>query len=95
MVILVLFVILEGMLSAFHHDYNIKYCFVIHGLCYVEAYSLFAPFLEYFFLNHKQILNFVKSFVLAIEMTMIFILQFVNVVYHTDQFADIEKSLQL
>ena len=48
-VILVLFVILEEMLSAFHHDYDVNYGFVINGLCYVEAYSLFAPFLEYFF----------------------------------------------
>ena len=95
MVTLVLFVILEEMLSAFHHDYDVSYGFVIYGLCYVEAYSLFAPFLEVFFFYHKWILNFVKIFVSSIEMTMIFILQFVNVVYHTDQFADIEVSLQL
>ena len=48
-VTLVLFVILEEMLSAFHHDYDVSYGFVIYGLCYVEAYSLFAPFLEVFF----------------------------------------------
>ena len=37
-------------------------------------------------------LNFVKAFPTFIEM-MVFILQCVDVVYHTDLFADTEKSL--
>ena len=71
-VIVVLFEILEEILSAFHCDYYVNYGFVIYGLCYVEAYSLFAPFLEYFF-YHKWILNFVKIFVSSIEMTVWFL----------------------
>ena len=39
-------------------------------------------------------MNFVKSFFcLYWEDPMVFILQFVNVVYHVDWFMDIEKSL--
>ena len=70
------------------------------GLSYMAFVMLrhilsLPPFWRFFFFYHKWILNFVKIFVSSIEMTMIFILQFVNVVYHTDQFADIEVSLQL
>ena len=38
-------------------------------------------------------MNFVKSFSASIEMIIVFILQFVDVVYHTDQYVDVEKSL--
>ena len=33
---------------------------------------------------HKQVLNFIKGFSASIEIVMIFILQFVNVMYHID-----------
>ena len=44
--------------------------------------------------NHKWVLNFVKSFFCIYwDDHMVFILQFVILVYHTDWFADIENSL--
>ena len=43
---------------------------------------------EFFFLNHKWVLNFVETFFcIYLEDYMIFILQFVNTVYHTDWFC--------
>ena len=42
---------------------------------------------------HKRILNFIKSFFCIYWDDIVFILQFVNVVYHTDWLADTEKSL--
>ena len=51
------------------------------GLYYVEVYSLYADFLESFY--HKRGLNFVKSSLcIYLDDHMVFILQFVNVVYH-------------
>ena len=38
--ILVLFLILEEMLSAFHTEYGVTYRFVVYGLYYVEISSL-------------------------------------------------------
>ena len=50
-------------------------------------------FLESIF-NHKWMLNFIKRFSASIEMIIwFFILQFVNVVYHSDWFVDSEPSL--
>ena len=43
---------------------------------------------------HKLVLNFVRSFFCTYwNDHMVFILQFVNVVYHTDWFVDIENTL--
>ena len=58
-------------------------------LRYVPSYSCF---LESFY--HKWMLIFFKS-ILCIywDYHMVFIFQFVNVVYHIDWFADIEESL--
>ena len=54
--------------------------------------SLYAHFLESVF--HKWVLDFVKSFFCIYwDDRMVFILQFVDVVYHTDWFVDTEKSL--
>ena len=45
-------------------------------------------------LNHKWVLDFVKGFFcIYLDYHMVFILQFVNVVYHIDWFANIEESL--
>ena len=64
--------------------------FVTCGLYYVHIGSLYAYFLESFY--YKWMLNFVKSlFCIYWDDLMVFI-PFVNVVYHTDQFADIEES---
>ena len=57
---LVLFLILEEMLSGFHHWEWCLLWFVINGLYYVEVCSLSFHFLETFY--HKCVLNIVKSF---------------------------------
>ena len=54
------------------------------------AYSLYANFLKSFY--HKWMLNFIKSFFCMYwDDHMVFVLQFVNVLYNTDWFVDIEK----
>ena len=51
-------------------------------------------FWRVFFFYHKLMLNFVKGFLCIYwDNQMIFIFQFVNVVYHIDWFADIKESL--
>ena len=73
---------------------NNAYCgFVLYGLYYVEVGSLYAHFLKSFFF-HKWVLNFVKSyFCIYWDDHIVFILQFVNMVYHTDWFLYIEEFL--
>ena len=57
--------------------------FVIYGLYYVEVGSLYAYFLEGFY--HKCVLNFVESFLcIYLDDHMVFLLQFVIMVYHID-----------
>ena len=90
--ILDLFLILKEMLSAFHSWVWFICSFVICGLYYVEGWSLYAHFLERFLENHKWMLNFVKGF-FCIYWDGHMVLQFVDVVYHTDWFVHIEKSL--
>ena len=47
-----------------------------------------------FFFYHKWVLNYVKSFFCIYwDDHMVFILQFVNIVYHIDWFAYIKESL--
>ena len=59
---------------------------------YVEACSFYSCFLEGFY--HKWMLNFVKGFLCNYwDNHMVFIFQFVNVVYYIDWFADIKESL--
>ena len=54
--------------------------------------SFYACFLEGFY--HKWMLNFVKGFLCIYwENHMVFIFQFVNVVYHIDWFVNTEESL--
>ena len=45
------------------------------------------------FFYHKWVLGFLRSFSASNEMIMIFICQFLNVMYHIDWFVEIEKSL--
>ena len=46
------------------------------------------------FLNYKWVLNFIESFCCVYwDDHMVFIFQFVNMVYHTDWFVVIEESL--
>ena len=48
----------------------------------------------FFFFFHKWMLNFVKGYLcIYLDNHMVFIFQFVNVVYYIDWFADIEESL--
>ena len=91
--ILVLFLILEEKLSAFHHwKHSVSCGFVIDGLYYFEICSLSAHFLESFY--YKWMLNFVKCFFCIYwDDHVVFVFPFVNVVYHADWFVDIEQLL--
>ena len=69
------------------------------GLSYMAFIMLrYVPsmpaFWRVFFLYHKWVVNFVKGFLCIYwDNHMVFIFQFVNVVYYIDWFADIEESL--
>ena len=71
------------------------------GLSYIVFIMLsYVPFLlfllsgEFFFFYHKWMLNFVKGFLCIYwDNHMVYIFQFVNVVYHIDWFANSEESL--
>ena len=66
--------------------------FIIYGFYYVEECSFYACFLEGFY--QKWLLSFVKGFVCIYwDNHMVFIFQFVNVVYHIDWFVNTEESL--
>ena len=87
---LVLFLILGAMLSVFHIEDNVCCRLIIYGIYYVELGSFHAHFLKSF--NHKLVLNFVKGFFCIYwDCQMVFIFQFVNMVYHIDWF-DILKN---
>ena len=68
------------------------------GLSYIDFIMLeYIPSMLTFwrvFFNHKLVLNFGKShFFIYWDYHMVFIFQFVNMVYHIDWFAYIEESL--
>ena len=67
----------------------------MYGFYYAEGCSFYVCFLEsFFFFYHKWTLNFVKGFLCIYwDNHMVFILQFVNVVYYIDWFVNIEESL--
>ena len=55
---------------------------IIYSFCYVKVCSFYSYFLERFY--HKWMLNFVKGFLCIYwDNHMVFIFQFVNVVYRT------------
>ena len=63
-----------------------------YSFYYVEVCSFYSCFLEGFY--HKLMLNFVKGFLCIYwDNHMVFIFQFVNVVYYIDWFVDIEECL--
>ena len=69
------------------------------GLSYIAFIMLrYVPSIPAFwrvFFYHKWMLNFVKDLLCIYwDNHMVFIFQFVNVVYHIDWFANIEESLQ-
>ena len=88
----VLFLALGEMFSIFTIEDNVCWGFVICSFYYVKVCSFYSCFLES--LNHKWVLNFVKGFFCVCwDNQMVFIFQFVNVVYYIDWFADIKESL--
>ena len=89
--ILVLFLILEEMLSAFHHWVWcwLWVCHIWPLLCW-STFSLYSLCLE-LIINGCWILS--KAFSASVEMIMVFILEFVSVVYCIDWFVGIEPSL--
>ena len=68
--ILVLFLIIEKMFSAFTIEYDGCWGFVIDGLYYIEVGSLYAYVLESFY--HKWMLNFI-AFSASIEVVIWFL----------------------
>ena len=56
--------ILVLFLDPFTTEYDVSSGFVIYGFYFVEVGSLYTYFLEscFFFLNHKWMVNFIKSF---------------------------------
>ena len=86
---LVLFLILQAVLSAFH---DWVWCICHNGLYYVELCSFYTYFVDRFY--DKWNLNFVKSFFCIYWDDVIFFLQFGNMVL-PDWFVDIEPSLHL
>ena len=81
-------------LDLFTTEYDVSCGLIICGLYYVEVCCLYTHFLESFFFYHKWMLNFVNCFFYIYwDDHMVFILQFVNVVYHFDWFVNIEPSL--
>ena len=90
--ILVLFLIFQEMLPAFHHWLWCCLLFVIHGLYHIEVCSFYAHFVKSFY--HKRMLNFVRSFCCIYgDDHMVFILRLVNMVYYVDWFVDTEPSM--
>ena len=89
---LTLFLILGGVLWVFNHWNNIFCGFIIYVLYDVEVGSFYTYFLKTF--NQKWVLKFVKGFFCVYwGYYMVFIFQFVNMVYHIDWFTYIEESL--
>ena len=85
--ILVLFLILCKCFQFFTIDNDVSYRFFIYGFYYVEVSSLSTYSPETFY--HKWVLNFVKNlFCIYWDDHMVFIFQSVDVMYHTDCFAD-------
>ena len=83
--IFVSFLILEEMLSPFHH-YAVGCRFDMHGLYCVEVCSLCDLFLKSFF-NHKVVLSFVKRFLQLLRWSYGLNSSIFDVVYHTAQAA--------
>ena len=89
---LVLFLILEEMISVFHcWEYFLWVCYIWPLLCWV-MFFLWLHSGEFFI--KKRMLNFVRLFLcMYYDDHMIFIFQFVNMVYRIDWFAYFEESL--
>ena len=70
--------------------------FIINAFYYVEVCFIYACFLgEFFIMNGCCIFSRACFLCIYLDNHMVFILQFVNVVYHIDWFLNIEDSLNL
>ena len=79
----VFFLILGVYFQFFLTGNNVCCGLIIYGLYYFEVGSFYAHFLKSF--NHKWVLNFVKGFFCIYrDYHMVFIFQFVNMLYHID-----------
>ena len=88
---LVLFLILRECFQFFTIENNVCCRLIIYGLYYVEVSSFYAHILKA--VNHKWVLNFVKGFFCNYwDDHMVFIFQFVSMVYHIDWFVYTEES---
>ena len=87
---LVLLLILEEMLSSFHH-----WGWCLLWVCHIWFLLCWDMFLLCLFSRgfyHKWVLNLVKGFLCIYwDNHMVFIFQFVNMVYHIDWFVNIYK----
>lgn len=73
-------------------EYGVTYVFFIYELYYVELCSLLTNCVKNFY--HKWTLTFVKSFFwICWDDHVIFVHQFVNMVYYIDWFTDIKTFL--
>ena len=90
--ILVLFLTLEGMLSAFQ-PLSMMLAVDLSYMTFImfRYISSMPTFWRVFIINGFWILS--KAFCIYWDDHMVFVLQFVNMVYHTDWFVDTEKSL--
>ena len=71
---------------------------VIYGLYLIEISSLYAHFMERFFFFFLSQMGFEfcqKLFCVCWDEHTVFILQFVNIVYHVDWFMNAKESLPL
>ena len=82
-----------GMLSVFTIENNICCGFVVLWPLLHWGRFLLCPFLKSCLIYHKWVLAFVKGFFFIYwDYHMVFIFQFVNMVYHIDWFAYSEES---
>ena len=90
--ILVLFLTLEGMLSAFQ-PLSMMLAVDLSYMTFImfRYISSMPTFWRVFIINGFWILS--KAFCIYWDDHMVFVLQFVNMVYHIDWFVDTEKSL--
>ena len=93
---LVFFLISEEMLSAVTVKSGVSCGFGTYGFgTYVDEYSLYAHFWWILLIINGYWILSKSSFHIYWEDCMVFILQFVNVVHHTDWLLNIKKSLYL
>ena len=89
---LVLFQILAGRLSAFHHWVLFWLGVCQNSFYYVVICSLFTRFGKSFY--HEWTLNFIRCFsCIYWDDHVFFVFSFVDVVYHTDWYLYVEPSL--